>query len=46
MGKTYMDVPRLGETVSICADSSSNDVLLNLALLQVVHVDMDAIYER
>lgn len=41
-----MDVPRLGETVSICADSLSNDVLLNLALLQVVHVDMDAIYER
>jgi hypothetical protein len=39
-----MDVPRLAEHVSYALrDASSHNILLHLALLQVVHVDVNSI---
>jgi hypothetical protein len=38
-----MDVPRLGWLLAFSQRSPCTDSLLDLALLEVVHVDMDAI---
>jgi hypothetical protein len=45
-GGTNIEVPRLCEHISILVEYISKESVLHLSLLQMVHVDMDAIYSR
>lgn len=41
---TYMDVPRLATRSALDAEAAARRALLDLALFEVVHVDVDAIF--
>jgi len=43
--RSYMEVPRLVEHVSCALQGyTSQDVILHLTLLEVIHVDVNSIY--